>query len=879
MFHLSQLFSRGHKDDRLHAELNFHVNQQIRHYIAEGLSPEEASRRARIDFGGLDQVKEECRDVRPFRWVESLGIDLRFGSRILLKNKGFAITALLTLALCIGANTAIFSMLYGLVIKPLPYRELGRIVEILSASTKNDIKLPVSVVQYLDYKTHTDAFADLAYCEYEEFTLGGEGHSVRFLGMRTTANLFSVLGLNPVHGRCFAAENNRPGNDKVVILTRSFCKSNFGDEKKALGNILRINGEPYEIIGIAPYTLEALDTRLRFVIPLALTPALANPFDRYFMKPQSHVYGLLEPKETIGAASSKIAAIESHFQAQLPLRVRKMLGLEDSRIELARLQSRQSADIRERLFLLQGGVLFVLLIGCVNVAGLLLARLNSRQGELAVRMALGAGRKMIARLLFVESLLLAFVGAVLGLIFSSGFIRIINHFTTHLLPGKQPFAIDGAILGFTLLTALLAALFIGLFPVLNVFGRNSVGSMNVQMRHSSGGPRTRRMAGALIVTQIAVTLMLLVGAGLLVRSFANVLAVSPGLNTSHLIEARIALTPGYGRERNQAIQQQILTDLNKISGFSSATLAHAAPYAHGQPFYLGFTLLDYVLQPGEKPPSAIILGVWPSYIKTMQIPLMEGRWFNDEDMNSKLPVVVINQDLAHRYFGSHSALGKHLSQYGEIVGVVGNTPDLRWENEWGPHLPYIYTRIQALPIPPSVLCVFIRSSRPAAEAVALLREAIKRIDPDFPVFDVSSMDNLLSESSIDRRAIMLLLGSFALVALFLSAIGIYGTLAYEVSQRTREIGIRGAIGCTSQQTIGLILRQGLWKAGIGLMLGLIGALWLCRFLSSQLFEVLPTDPVAYVAVSVLLLMVAALASYMPARRAARIDPVIALRSE
>lgn len=565
------LFRRKRSDDRLDAELNFHIDQQIRRYLEQGYSPEEASRKAKIEFGGLEQVKEECRDLRPLHWIDGLVRDVRFSLRILLKNKGFAFAALLTLTLCIGANTAIFSMLYAFVFKPLPFPALGRIVEVLSASTKSNVKLPCSVVQYLDFRSHTGSFANLAYSEYEEFTLGGGGKAFRSLGLKTTAELFGVLGLNPVHGRFFVAENNRSGNDKVVVPTQSFCRSHFGYEKNALGKTLRINGESYEIVGIAPDTVEALDTRLRFFIPLVLSPQLANPLNRYLITPGSHVYGLLKPKETIGSASSTVAVIENHFQAGLPLNIRKML--DGSKIEIAGLQSRQADDVKARLYLMQGVALFVLLIGCVNVAGLFLARTNSRQGEMALRIALGAGRRTIVRLLLAESLLLTFLGAVFALVFSSGLVSIINHFTLYLLPGRQPVAIDSAMGGFTLLTAFPVALFISLFPVLNVFGKNLAESMHVQTRHVSGGLKLRRMTGALVIIQIAVTSMLLVGAGLLVRSFAHALAVNPGLNTGHLITGRIALKPGYDRSGNLKIQQQILSEFNKIPGFVSSALA------------------------------------------------------------------------------------------------------------------------------------------------------------------------------------------------------------------------------------------------------------------------------------------------------------------
>jgi putative ABC transport system permease protein len=814
----------------------------------------------------------------------SIWQDIRYATRMLTKNKGFAATILLILALCIGANTAIFSMLYALVLKPLPFRGWDRIVEIVNASTKNQIKLPGSVAQYLDFRDHVDAFTHLAYWEREEFTLGGKGDPVRSLGLQTTAEIFDLLAVSPVHGRFFTPVNNRPGNNRIVVLTQSFWKTHFNNDLGVLGQSIKINGDSYEIVGIAPYSLEALDTRVQFIIPLALGPESANPLNRYFLKPGSNLYGRLRPNETTGSASSKISAIEKQFQAGLPPRLQEVFSSSGSIMQVCSLQSRHADDVKSRLYLLQGGVLLVLLVGCVNVANLLLARSDSRYGELAIRMALGAQRKTIVRQLLVECILLTWLGAALGIVFAGGLLGIVNHFTAHFLPGKPLFEVDKFTLGFTLLIACPAALFIGMFPIMQVAGGNLIAWMHRHTRYVSGGPKTLTICSMLVIAQISITLVLLIGAGLLIRSFANALEVDSGLNAKQLISARIALTPGYAHDNlDRQFQSQLLNALHGIPGFISATMANAAPFTNARPFYLSFSLCGHTMRPGEPPLSAMFLGVDPSYLETMQIPLIEGRWFNDGDMNSGHPVRVVNQDFARRYFAGRSALGRRffagqdsrLEDGPEIIGVVGNTRDLRWEEEWGSSLGYVYSPLQSF----QVACVFIRSTRPAAEAIALLRQAVKRIDPELPVFEAAPMEDLVRVSHDDRRAITLLLGSFAGLALLLSAVGIYGLLAYDVSQRTQEIGIRNAVGATRKQIMVLILRRGLWKAGIGLVIGIIGALYLNDFIASLLFNVKPTDPLAYGAVSLLLMLVALIASYLPARRAACVDPSIALRNE
>jgi putative ABC transport system permease protein len=372
---------------------------------------------------------------------------------------------------------------------------------------------------------------------------------------------------------------------------------------------------------------------------------------------------------------------------------------------------------------------------------------------------------------------------------------------------------------------------------------------------------------------------------LLLRSLANAQAVDPGFDPAQLIAARIALPPDYMPDnRDRKFKEQLLPVLRGTPGFTSTTIANAVPFADSRPFYLTFSLQDYTMRPGEPPPAAVNMGVEPSYLETMRIPLIEGRWFNAGDLQSGRPVRVVNQDFVRRYFPGRSVVGQRFRGAGqnqrredgpEIIGVVGNTRDLRWEEEWGPSLPYVYAPLQSF----QSACVLIRTTRPPGETIELLRNAVKKIDPELPVFDAATLKDLVSASFGNRRAILLLLGSFAGIALFLSAVGVYGVLAYDVSQRRHEIGIRSAIGATRRQVVGLILRQGLWKAGMGLGFGIIGALYLSELMTSLLFEVKPTDPIAYIAVSVLLLFVAFLASYLPANRAARVDPLIALRNE
>jgi predicted permease len=805
--------------------------------------------------------------------------DIRFAVRVLAKNKGFAATALLTLALCIGANTAIFSMLYALVMKPLPYENADRIVEVTNSFPKQGLYNMVgSTDQYLDFREHADAFARLAAWMPWEFTLGIEGEPTRCTGAQTTAEMFDVFGLKPALGRFFAPENSRTANNKVVVLAYSFWESQFQKDPSIIGRKLPIDGEPYQVIGVAPRSLEAFNAQIRIIIPLVL-----NPFLRYSLN--QNIYGRLKPDTTISAACAQLTAIERKYYESAPAGVREILDRAGHIMGVDTVQSRRIEPLKVRLYLLQGGVLLVLLIGCINVANLLLARSNARRGELAVRLALGAARRTIWRQLFIESFLLAWLGAILGLAFAWGTLGMINHFVAQRMPTELPFAIDGRVLGFTMLTTVFTALAIGLFPVLHVLGDNLLILMRDQSRSASGGRGVRRMSSTLVVAQVAAALMLLVGAGLLIRSFANVLAIDTGFNPRQLIAARIALSADYRRDKREMLfQQQLLDHLREVPGFTSVSLSQATPFTLNGTANLAFWLRESVSPKGTIQPTAMIFGASPSYLETIQLPLIEGRWFNAGDTDKSRRVFVVNQGFVRHYFPNRRAVGQHitftdpyakLEDWPEIIGVVGNTRDVTLEEGDS----YVYSPLQQSPAGPAEVSVLIRSSRPISEVIGMVRQKVKDIDPALPVFQADSMEDIIRASFIERRAITLLLCSFAGIALLLSAVGIYGVLAYDVSQRKHEIGIRGAIGANRRQVTALILRQGLWKAGIGLAIGITGALYLGDFLRSLLFEVTPTDPIAYAAVSLLLLVVALLASYLPARRAARIDPMAALRTE
>ena len=615
----------------------------------------------------------------------------------------------------------------------------------------------------------------------------------------------------------------------------------------------------------------------------------AAPENRYVYGPAA-LLGRLKPDAAIGTAAAQATALERQALDIAPPYTQESMDCNELAIGMETLQSsRVDPDLRLKLYLLQGAALFVLLIGCVNVTNLFLSRSNARQGELAIRIALGSGRTAIARQLLVESFLLTWLGAALGIALAFGIIEIINIFSAQLLPKSLPFAINDRLLAFTAIIAILISLAIGLLQVFHVFGGSLLALTQNQSQRVSNSRGLRTMSSGLVVVQMAVTLVLLVGGGLLIHSFANCLAIDPGFNPQHLIAAHIDMPPDYLRDnRDQKFRQQLKDSLREIPGFPSTSLAATTPYTGGFSAYGNFRLQDYTQPKGEIDLNASYFSADPSYLETMQIPLIEGRWFNTGDTGKSRPVCVVNQDFVREYVPGRNVVGKHVTfndsepeeNWPEIVGVVDSVRDLSLEEEYGRiSLPAIYYPLQQSLFPLGGINVLIRSPRPASEVIALIREKVKEIDSALPVFRAGSMDSIIGASLNERRAIMMLLCSFAGIALLLSAVGIYGVLAFDVSKRTHEIGIRGAIGATDKQITALILRQGLWKAGVGLVIGVAGTFYLSGFMSSLLFDVKPIDPLAYVSVSVLLLLVALFASYLPARRAARIDPIIALRSE
>jgi len=886
---LRQLRAVFHKDalDReMSDEMRAHVEIQTDKNVAAGMTPDEARFAALRKFGGVEQIKEQTRDIRGLPWLEALGRDLRFSFRSLRRSPAFSAAVILTLALCIGANTSIFSVLYGLVLKPLPFRDAGQIVDVYNMRPKaGEMHTTLSPAQYVDYKANADLFEGFALWFGWMFNIGEDGGTSRYVGMQVTYDYFSVLGLKPLLGRFFTPDDAVPGKDQVVVLTQSFWEKKFNADPAIVGKELRLSGQVFTVVGVVPRRFEELSVAPLLMKPIAWQPNDLNPQNR--LRRAGDMTARIKPGVSHRAALAQLETLEKrYFDTMANPELRTYLTNGGHRMGLVQLREGTTEKIRGGLLLLQAGALLVLLLGCVNVASLMLARANARYAEFAVRTTLGASRRVLARQLLTEAALLAGAGAALGLTLTAASLKVINVYTDKIIYGIPPVKLDAGVLGATLLIVFGVALLIGLLPVLRIW---RMGSLNQAMqggsRGASRGGGVRAMSGVLVVAQVALALMLLIGAGLLMRSFANVMAINPGFDPRQVIHARVAYDARFKDDAAfRALQNRLLEKMRQIPGVESVAYTDRMP-GYAENVTMALPIKGRTVSDESMAPTAIVFGASPEYFGTMGIRLIEGRPFTAGDQVTGMPMtLIVDRKFAERYFPGESAVGQHFlfgpgttdpsKPLPTIVGVVEVARVSGLENPEG--LPYVYFSVS---VSRGGLSIELRTKRSFSEIMPLIRAAVREVDPALPIYQERTMQMQLDDAAANRRGILWLLGAFAGIALLLSAVGIYGMLAYDVTQRTKEIGIRGAIGATREQIVALILKQGLVKAGLGLVLGLAGALALSRFLEKLLYDVKPTDPTVFVGVASLLLLVALLASWLPARRAANVDPLVALRHE
>ncbi len=808
--------------------------------------------------------------------------DLKFGLKLLWKEKAFTATALLTLALCIGANTAIFTVLNAVVLHPLPFPEPSRLVSMYNVYPGVGVTDygANGVPDYLDRKQLTEVFDSVCLVGYDGYSVGDAGSPQRVSNEYVTPSYFRVFRVAPMLGRAFTEDDAVLGKEKSVILSYGLWKEMFSKDPNILGKDLRLSSVPYKIIGVMPENFEGLDRKRKFWVPFAFKPEQTSDDARH--SNGWSMYARLKPGVTIGQAQQRIDALNKANLDRFP-KYRKLL--EDARFgtKVLGLQDLVIREIKPTLYLLQAAVAFVLLIGCVNVANLMLVRSNIRMKELAIRFSLGAGRWRLARQLLTESVTIAALGGVLGLVVGSAGISLLMYLGAKELPRGENIQMDGAVLAYSAALAVLTGLVFGSVPVFHLYRRD----LNEVFRQTGRTGTTERGAlwtrSALVVCQVSLAFVLLIGSALLTLSFARLLSVDPGFKPQNVLSAQFTLPDVRYKEDTRA-RNFVTTLLESVRALPGVTSAGATTYL---PFSgdnnASVVMIDgYTPGPGELPPVPGYNTVDSQYFQAMGIPLLQGRTFSESDTADTQKVMLIDQFLARKYWPKGNAIGARIRRGIEekeplctIIGVVGSvkTGNLAEKGSIG-HVYFHYKQFV-----PRGMHLVVRTNGENPQLTSTIRRQILQADPEMPLFDIKSMPERVSASVVSRRAAMILCLVFGALALVLSAIGIYGVLAYTVTQRTRELGIRVALGAGAGDVIGMVLGQGLKLAGIGLAIGIAGALALTRLMTTFLYDVKPTDPVVFVSVAAALAAVALVASLIPSLRAVRIRPAIALRYE
>jgi predicted permease len=877
-----RLFRRTRTERRIDAELRFHLEQQIADYIVGGLAPEEARRRARLEFGGLDQLKEECRDVGAARFVETLIQDVRYGFRQLRRNPGFTSVAVITLALGIGATTAIFSVVDGVLLRPLPYPHADRLVDVAQTAPgfvfQNTSMTPAA---YFIYREQSRTFKDIGIYRSDAANVTGSGPPERLAALDVTDGLLPVLGIPPLLGRWFTRADDQPGSPDTVMLTYGYWRRKFGGDRSVIGKTLDVNGKPRAVIGVLPKRFRFLTmTNLALLLPIKL-----NRAKTYLGEFSYGGVARLNRGVTLAEANAGVARMILIVLRSFPpypgysLELYQQLRL---RSNLRPLKRAVVGNVSRILWVLMGGISLVLMIACANVANLLLVRVGGRRQELAIRAALGASPRRIAADLWLESLVLGLVGGALGLAFAYG-LQILVAMAPSGFPRLDEIRIYGPVLLFTLGIAVVASLLVGSIPVLKYAGARVGTGLREAGRSLSPSRERHRARNTLAVTQVGLALVLLVSSGLMIRTFWALIHVQPGftspgeVQTFHVYIPQVAVkAPGLVVR----IEHAILAKIGSLPGVSSVAIGRAVPMDGNEsedPLYIK----DRTPQ-GETAPLREYCYVSPGFFKSLGTPLIAGRDIAWNDITNKRPVAIVSENLARDYWKNPAdALGKQIRSFSDeewrqIVGVVGNVYD-DGINKKAPTMVY-------WPLSGSLVerypAFAVRS--PLAGSQSLVKEiqrAVWSVDPDLPLGDVQTLGYFYRQSLSPFSFAVVMLAIAGSMALLIGAAGLFGVISYTVSQRTHEIGIRMALGAQKREVLGLVLTAGMRLTVIGMGIGIAAALALTRFLSSLLYGVKSNDLLTLAAVSFILIGVALLACYIPARRAAKVDPMVALRHE
>ena len=806
--------------------------------------------------------------------METLWQDLRFGVRLLLSKPGFALIAIVSLALGIGANTAIFSLVDAVLLRPLPFREPERLVIVWEdASSIGFPRNTPAPANYADWKSQNRVFEDMAALSWQSFNLTEDGEPERVEAQAVTANFFSLLGIKPELGRTFSPEEDQPGRNRVVLVSHGLWQRRFGGDPAFVGREILLNGEKRTVLGVMPPGFQFLAKDTGLWVPIALSPGqLANRDGHYLT-----VVARLKPGVTTAQAGADIAGISERLRRDYP---QSNFGLGSLVISL---REQLAGDVRLALIVLLVAVGFVLLIACANIANLLLSRGAARHREIAVRSALGAGRGRIVRQLLTESVVLAAAGGIAGLIFASWSFSFLKQIIPDSMSLNATVGIDARVFGFTLLLSLLTGIIFGLAPALQAAKVDLNEALKLSGGRSGTGTGHRRMRGALIVTEVALALVLLVGAGLLIQTFVRLRALDIGLNPENVLTLRTTLPLGkYGElAKRTAFYQQVLERVRSVPGVVSAGYTTAVPLTW-KGGTNSFTVEGHEPGPGQ---DANFRQVSPGYMETIGIKLREGRYLTDRDDSQAQPVAIINATMARQFWQGENALGRRFKNDGDesqrwftVVGIVGDVKEMGLEAPAKPEMFFPYQQMGGTlwNIPRDLI---VRTTGDPLSITPALRQAIWSVDSSQPISNIRTMDEILAEEVAQRRVGMTMLVAFATLALLLASLGIYGVISYSVTQRTQEIGIRMALGASRGDVLRLVMTDGLRLAETGVAIGLGAAFAMTRLMAGLLYGVSASDPRTLALVTVLLTAVALLACYVPARRATKVDPMIALRYE
>jgi predicted permease len=883
---LRSLFRRERVERELRDELEDHLAQKTQEYAARGMTVEEARRRVRREFGGLELAKENCRDARRVNYIESLLQDTRYALRMLRKTPGFTAVAILTLALGIGASTAVFSLVQAILLKPLPYPHPEKIVlpELVSPPGVNlgSEYFPWGQMQFRMLTRETYPFQFVGAFQNDSFNVTGSGDPFFLDGFRASAEFFPALGVSAALGRTFTAEEDQPGHEHEVILSDKLWRERFSADRNILGRAVNLNGYAYTVVGVMPAGFqfpraEEMPSSFSFPSEPQLWVPLAVPEEPKGGPSEMAVIGRLKPGVTMQQGQAAMDLVTKHAEEKN----QQFKGWFNTR--LVPLTKQVVGDTQRPLQLMLGAVGIVLLIACSNVANLLLTRSLGRRREFALRTALGAPRGRLIRQLLTESLLISITAGLLATFIANAGIYFVKEFGPSNIPRLREVTLDLPVLVFALCVSVATGILFGLAPALGATSESLIKSLKESGRGSAGNSASPRLRNALLISQVALALVLVVSAGLLTRTFFQLLGANGGFNPERVLTFQLPLpaVEYVDQDHIAAFYQQALVRLRAIPGVQYAGIGETVPMG-GEGESTVIRMPDYPSASQKELPFANYTIISPGYLGATGTPVLRGRDFLESDTANSQPVAIVNAAMEKKYWPT-GALGKQVGPGSTrfplltIVGVVPNVKHISLREETSPEMYVVYTQKQW----PSMLNlrVALRTKVEPASMTESARAAIHSLDANLPLAKVATLTTLVDDSLSQPRFAMLLLAAFGVLALALASIGMYGVISYSVAQRTQEIGIRMALGAARGNVFAMVLRQGARLAGVGIGIGLLVALSVTRLMASFLYGVRSTDPLTFAAVSLLLLATVLLACYLPARRATRVDPMVALRYE